>query len=334
MFFFCRLRSPWTWTCDRNATHSRCIKEEIGARTIRPLTLQGCKLTCGQHGALWPKPSSVSLGDSLAYFLPSKVASNFKAGAEDKALLEEAFKLFLKSIDQYHPRYGKESFPLDSPFGMPLNKLYITVELTGSKQRLGLNTTDEQYTLKVDTVDDSTQIAISAPTYFGARHALETLSQLIEYDENEEVLMIVDTADISDKPAYPYRGILLDTSRNYYSVESLKRVLDAMSQNKLNTFHWHVTDSNSFPIVLKSLPKVAYYGAHSGSQVYTAEDVRELVEYGRIRGIRVLPELDAPAHVAHGWQWGPQENLGNLAVCVDRVSLNSVQILITGDCTN
>lgn len=242
----------------------------------------------------------------------------FKAGREDQALLTEAFKIFLKSLDQYHPRYGKPGFTYEQPFGTVFNSIAITIELTGSKPRLGLNTTDEQYTLKVNTLDDSTDVSISAPTYFGARHALETLSQLIEYDENEKALMIVDTADISDKPAYPYRGLLLDTSRNYYSVESIERVLDAMSQNKLNTFHWHVTDSNSFPLVLKSLPKMAYYGAHSASQIYTTEDVRHLVEYGRIRGIRVLPELDAPAHVAHGWQWGPKENLGNLAVCVDR----------------
>jgi hypothetical protein len=38
--------------------------------------------------------------------------------------------------------------------------------------------------------------------------------------------------------------------------------------------------------------------------VYSAETVREVVEYARLRGVRVLPEFDAPAHVGNGWQWG------------------------------
>ena len=112
----------------------------------------------------------------MAYFLTSKISKNFKATPEDQTLLESAFLIFLKSLDQYHPRYGKPDFTFDEPFGTPFNSFALTVELTGSKPRLGLNTTDEQYTLKVTTVDDSTEVLISAPTYFGARHALETLS--------------------------------------------------------------------------------------------------------------------------------------------------------------
>ena len=65
----------------------------------------------------------------------------------------------------------------------------------------------------------------SAQTYFGARHGLETLSQLITFDsENtlEEDLHIPSEVYIKDEPMYPYRGLLLDTSRNYYSIGSIK----------------------------------------------------------------------------------------------------------------
>ena len=68
-------------------------------------------------------------------------------------------------------------------------------------------------------------LIFSAPTYFGARHGLETLSQLITFDvENslEEDLHISSLVSIKDEPVYPYRGLLLDTSRNYYSIESIK----------------------------------------------------------------------------------------------------------------
>ncbi|TOF72109.1 hypothetical protein CGJ15_27655, partial [Vibrio parahaemolyticus] len=62
--------------------------------------------------------------------------------------------------------------------------------------------------------------------------------------------------------------MILDTSRNYISVESIKRSLDSMAANKLNSFHWHITDSHSFPLYLETLPNMAYYGAYSPRQVY------------------------------------------------------------------
>lgn len=82
-----------------------------------------------------------------------------------------------------------------------------------------------------------------------------------------------------------------------------------MAMTKLNTFHWHITDSQSFPLILKSHPDLAQLGAYSPDKVYTADDVSEILDYAHIRGVRVLPEFDAPAHVGEGWQ------RQNLTVC-------------------
>jgi len=158
---------------------------------------------------------------------------------------------------------------------------------------------------------------VTAETYFGARHGLETLSQLIDYDQDTDAFQIVSHVQITDEPAYPYRGILLDTSRNFISVEAIKRTLDGMAASKLNTFHWHITDSHSFPMEVPSLPEMTHYGAYSPEKVYRPEEIKALVEYGRVRGVRLLPELDAPAHVGHGWEW-EDRSLGNLTVCVDK----------------
>lgn len=68
-----------------------------------------------------------------------------------------------------------------------------------------------------------------------------------------------------------------------------------MSYNKLNVFHWHLTDSQSFPLVLDSLPELAEKGAYvlQGKRlVYTKKDVQRVVKYARSRGIRVIPEID------------------------------------------
>ena len=130
---------------------------------------------------------------------------------------------------------------------------------------------------------------------------------------------MVSKAMIKDKPRYPHRGFIIDTSRNFLSVDKLTNILDAMSYNKLNTFHWHITDTQSFPMEIKKHPQMVHYGAYSKAKYYTQEDIKMIVNYARVRGIRVIPELDAPAHAGHGWQWGEDWGLGPLVVCLDKV---------------
>jgi beta-hexosaminidase Fdl len=110
---------------------------------------------------------------------------------------------------------------------------------------------------------------------------------------------------------------MLDTSRHYFSLEAIKRTISGMSHVKLNRFHWHMTDSQSFPFVSKNYPEMSEYGAYSASEVYTHEDVKEIVEYAKIRGVQVNIEIDAPAHAGNGWQWGEEKGMGNLSLCVN-----------------
>ena len=44
------------------------------------------------------------------------------------------------------------------------------------------------------------------------------------------------------------------------------------------------------------------------------------MEYARVRGVKVLPEFDAPAHVGNGWQFAEDKHpeWGRLAVCVNK----------------
>ncbi|KAH1007368.1 hypothetical protein HUJ04_004611, partial [Dendroctonus ponderosae] len=167
-------------------------------------------------------------------------------------------------------------------------------------------TLDESYILKTNqSADGRLQAFIQAANFFGARHGLETLSQLIIFDDVREELQIARDVSISDQPAYPYRGILLDTSRNYITVAAIKNTLTGMAAAKLNSFHWHITDSHSFPYVSKSQPDLSRYGAYSRDKVYSPQDVKELIQFAKERleqGIRVVPEFDAPAHVGEGWQ--------------------------------
>lgn len=120
----------------------------------------------------------------------------------------------------------------------------------------------------------------------------------------------------SDKPVFTHRGITLDTSRHFLSLASIKRTLDIMATCKLNVLHLHLTDSHSFPVVSEAVPEMSQWGAYSENHTYTIEQLRELSHYAMVRGIRVIPELDAPAHAGQGWQWGPSKDMGDLAVCI------------------
>ncbi len=71
-----------------------------------------------------------------------------------------------------------------------------------------------------------------------------------------DLLQIVNQAIITDKPVFTYRGIMMDTARNFISLPRLKRLIDGMSYSKLNMFHWHITDTHSFPFYSKTRPMV------------------------------------------------------------------------------
>lgn len=116
---------------------------------------------------------------------------------------------------------------------------------------------------------------------------------------------------------------MLDTSRHYFSVDAIKRTLVGMSHSKLNRFHWHLTDSQSFPFVSKHYPELAKYGAYSSSEIYTHDDVKDIVSFAQVRGIQIIPEIDAPAHAGNGWQWGPSKGLGELSLCINQQPWNA-----------
>lgn len=154
--------------------------------------------------------------------------------------------------------------------------------------------TDESYSLSVETKETEkiTTAYIVAPTFFGARHALETLSQLMTWDDLINSLVVIQDATINDSPVFTHRGLLIDTSRNYIEVPLLKRIIEGLSYNKMNVLHWHITDSQSFPFVSNREPLMAIYGAYSPRKVYRPQDVQELVHYAQVRGVKLIPEID------------------------------------------
>ncbi|KAM7345315.1 beta acetylhexosaminidase fused lobes isoform 2-T2 [Cochliomyia hominivorax] len=178
--------------------------------------------------------------------------------------------------------------------------------------------TDESYQLTANFEKRHYNVQITANSFFGARHALSTLQQLIWYDDDENQLRILSKVVVIDAPKFRYRGLMLDTSRHYFSVESIKRTIAAMSYSKLNRFHWHITDSQSFPYISKYYPELAAHGAYSDRETYTDADVRDITAFAKLHGIQIIPEIDAPAHAGNGWDWGPKRGMGELSLCINQ----------------
>jgi hexosaminidase len=146
---------------------------------------------------------------------------------------------------------------------------------------------DESYTL--DVSPDGARLR--AATVTGALRGLETFAQLIVPGADG---FQAPALHIEDQPRFPWRGLMLDVSRHWMPVEVVKRNLDAMAAVKLNIFHWHLSDDQGFRVESKLYPRLQELG--SDGHYYTQDQIREVVEYARLRAIRVIPEFDIPGH--------------------------------------
>ncbi len=150
---------------------------------------------------------------------------------------------------------------------------------------------DESYNLEIT----ANQAKITAPTTVGAMRGLETFLQLLEGDRDGFYFPAVS---ISDRPRFPWRGLMIDSARHFQPMEVLKRNLDAMAAVKLNVLHWHLTEDQGFRVESRRFPELHLMG--SDGDFYTQAQIREIIQYAAERGIRVMPEFDMPGH-ATSW---------------------------------
>ncbi|GLI76030.1 woronin body major protein [Penicillium ochrochloron] len=157
---------------------------------------------------------------------------------------------------------------------------------------------DESYTLEVTATGGN--VKITSQTVWGAVHAFTTLQQLIISD-GKGGLIIEQPVKIQDAPLYPHRGVMVDTGRNFISVSKILEQIDGMALSKLNVLHWHLDDTQSWPMQIRSYPQMTK-DAYSSREIYTEADMRRVIAYARARGVRVIPEVDMPGHSSSGWK--------------------------------
>ncbi|XAR63371.1 Beta-N-acetylhexosaminidase, partial [Bertholletia excelsa] len=231
---------------------------------------------------IWPKPRIFSWPRPRAVFL-----------SPDFTILSPKHPYLTPSVHRYHRRVLTEHHrslvapAVNLTHANPLQTLTISVTDLAAPLQHGV---DESYTLTIPGAGAGASVA--AATVWGAMRGLESFSQLVWGKPSRVAAGVV----VVDVPLFAHRGFMLDTSRNYYGVEAIMRTIEAMSGNKLNVFHWHITDSHSFPLVVPSEPDLAGKGAYGEEMQYSPEDVRRVVEFGLEHGVRVMPEIDMPGH--------------------------------------
>jgi hexosaminidase len=163
------------------------------------------------------------------------------------------------------------------------------------------------------------KIEIRTNTAKGAFYAIQSLRQLLpaEFETGNplDYKVAIPCLKIEDKPQFQYRGMHLDVSRHMYSVDFIKKYIDAMAMLKMNTFHWHLTDDQGWRIEIKKYPKLNEISAfrnetligHYSDQphqfdgkryggYYTQAQVKEIVAYANARFVTVIPEIEMPGH--------------------------------------
>ncbi|KAG1052261.1 hypothetical protein G6F43_005594 [Rhizopus delemar] len=252
---------------------------------------------------LFPIPQVVSWTDAQV-----PLSNDFQIIGAKHVYLKEAADRYLRLIykERWVPVQVTTKQALEQ--GETLSRLQIVVQDNVVKLDLNVN---ESYTLTVPR--QGGQATLEAQTWVGALRGIETFSQLVIQQDGR---LTAHTVTIQDSPTYPHRGILLDTSRNFYPVADILRTIDALVYNKLNVLHWHITDSQSWPLYIASHPELSQKGAYTSKMVYNPKDVQKIIQYGQSRGIRIVPEIDMPAHTdsialshpelmaCHGLWWG------------------------------
>lgn len=244
-----------------------------------------------------PRPQELKWGSSGPIEIDFPLAVEINPPSE---LVENAFNRMVHSITQLkwqnpmdqdvHQKQGQIAGELSKRISL------VQIRLANTSETLQMGA-DESYEMTLS--GNASVIKISASVW-GCLHAFSTLRQMVQYDESSSKYFFEADAYVRDWPLYAHRGIMIDSARNFLTPEVILDQIDIMELNKMNVLHWHLVDSQSWPIALSTYPEMTK-GAYSSLEVYTKEDIEYIVAYASQRGVRIIPEIDMPGHARAGY---------------------------------
>ena len=257
------------------------------------VTLSSAQIHNAQN--ILPKPTKMEFGNSNSKFVLSpstKVVCKLEDG-NIKYALNELNKLGTEL-------FGK-AFKKGSKIEGTNN---IIIRQDGSVK-------EEGYNLEITPEN----IIIKAKTAAGVFYAVQTIKQIVPVQAYETPIDLKSLAlpllTINDAPHFGYRGFMLDCSRHFWDVETIKEMIDILALHKMNRFHWHLTEDQGWRIEIKKYPLLTQIGSNREQTTtghnegldgipyggyYTQKQIKEVVKYAQERFITIVPEIEIPGH--------------------------------------
>lgn len=219
----------WSFECRHNVCVKVLVPEDANTTVTASslISLAVCRLLCPvDPGTVWPKVrGSIELDKrQLAVINPDEIRLSAAPVLHHPDFWPQNRERFVRQLRNKVPvGSGNVGYGGHHAQSMRIQVLVASAECQIWKPQL-----DESYRIEAAQVPDeggAIQVVINATTIFGARHGLETLSQLVVFDDIRRQLLMPTVLLVADAPAFEHRGLLLDTSRNYFSVESIKRTI-------------------------------------------------------------------------------------------------------------
>ncbi|WP_122033410.1 family 20 glycosylhydrolase [Aliivibrio sp. EL58] len=191
---------------------------------------------------------------------------------------------------------AQTGLPLLTPFATSKKEATFVIDVSkAAKNKIQDININESYELTIN----KNQIVLESERPYGAIRGAETFLQLINTTKDG---YFVPQINIEDEPRFPWRGASFDSSRHFVTIDTIKRQIDGFASAKMNVFHWHLWDDQAIRIQIESYPKL--WEKTADGDFYTKDEIKDVVEYARLRGIRVIPEISLPGHasaVAHAY---------------------------------
>ena len=269
------------------------------------LLLFGCAVSCTQPEnsisnesiGIIPLPSTYELKPGTFYITGQSSIGIDKSDPEMTALAN----------------YFNEEISDATGFSLPVNNSGTIIFQLGEHKELG----EEGYQLSIS----ADQLILSAYKHHGIFNGIQSVLQLLPPEIKSKTVQAdatwsINCIEVTDKPQFAWRGLMLDVSRHFFTKQEVKKFIDQMAEYKYNVFHWHLTDDQGWRLEVKSLPRLTAIGAWRAPRVgnwwerepqlptdslsyggyYTTEDIREIVEYAQQRYVTIVPEIDIPGH--------------------------------------
>ncbi len=225
-----------------------------------------------------PVPASVRPADDADFTVSARTAVRADRGAEPVA---EHLAAILRAATG-HP----VPVTADDAAGV----IALTLEDAGHG--------DEGYRLTIGPAG----VTLAAATPAGLFYGVQTLRQVVPVGGDGDATL--PGGEIEDRPRYPYRGVMLDVARHFFTVDEVKAYVDGIAQFKINYLHLHLTDDQAWRLEIKSRPALTAVSGGEGTGVdgtspgfYTADDYAVLVAFAAARFVTIVPEIDMPGHV-------------------------------------